>query len=535
MVLIRRRTCNSEWRWTRRLRVIGRAITCIVAFSLLLTGCVWFGNPEDDSSDSATDESADTASLVLVWGETPRSGSAGSYFTSVATSTGGTVVVGGNAEGAMNLGNSVSTTAGTAGKNALLVSYGSDGDADWAFQETDSTANSNIVAVASDSSGNIYAIVSIQGTAPTWSFGNGVDVGGVVSGSHGAVVKFNTSGTAQWSFVPTTAPDSYDFYDLVVADGTVYIAGIQRGNEQFDYGSGVTAKSAVDSRNHALVLTLDADDGTAVDAATTTASQYDSAFEGIGVDAAGNVYAAGNMTGTGPYSFAGDSGNVDVSGSSGGGVNTLIVSFDSNLDARWAKSVDDLAYSENAEFFGITVGSGAAYAVGSSDGSTSAFGDGVSYTSQSDSDEGIVVAYDLNGTTKWASGLVSASNGPEIYYTVAAVDSDAVYVGGYFLGNSTSTAKATFGAGVSVESDFEESEMALIVKYDLNGTALAARGARSETSDANSYAESLATGTDGRLYAAGAVDEDFAVTIAGTTFSGANASASNGLLLSFNP
>jgi hypothetical protein len=196
--------------------------------------------------------------------------------------------------------------------------------------------------------------------------------------------------------------------------------------------------------------------------------------------------------------------------------------------------VDDLAYSENAEFYGLTVGSDAVYAVGSSDGSTNGFGNGVSYTNRSGNDDGIVVAYDHSGTTLWSAGLVSATNSPEVYYETVAADSDGVYVGGYFIGNSTSTATATFAEDVSVSSDFE-SDMALVVKYDTSGTALVARGARGETADAYSYAYGLAIGSDGVLFAAGAITDDYPVTVGGTTFTGANDDGSNGLLLSFNP
>ena len=279
MALSQRTPIDLPWRRAVRRRAISRAILVIVAFSLLPTGCVWFGDPDNTSVDSDPDDPVNSPpddpdageSLELNWGETPRSGSAGSYFAAVAAASGEGLVIGGSAKGTIDFGNAINTTAGSSATAALLVSYDSDGDANWAFQESGSADYSNFAAVATDSSGNIYALVRIK-TTSTWNFGNGITVSGLVSGNHGAVVKFNASGTAQWSYVPTTAPDRYEFYDIAVADGTIYIAGIQRGNGEFTYGSGVTAQATVDGRNHALVLTLDATNGTAQDAATTTAS-----------------------------------------------------------------------------------------------------------------------------------------------------------------------------------------------------------------------------------------------------------------------
>src|SRR5262249_53393007 len=142
-----------------------------------------------------------------------------------------------------------------------------------------------------------------------------------------AIVKYDSSGIAQWARTMTKGSDASWFGSVAVdRSGSVYAAG-SIGEGTFDLGNGVTVTGT--TKNGAFIGTAGSgyavlakydSMGTAQWARTVSPGGSTSSFDSIAVDSSGNVYAAGSVGSTGIYDFgngatiateAHDSGNID--------------------------------------------------------------------------------------------------------------------------------------------------------------------------------------------------------------------------------
>jgi outer membrane protein assembly factor BamB len=185
------------------------------------------------------------------------SGGTDSNFNAVAVDSSGNIYAAGVQTGtdAYNYGTSVTpvTAQGTSSAtNVVLVKYNSLGTAQWAKSVSGGT-NSNFNAVAVDSSGNIYATGYQDGTG-AYTYGTSVAQG---TGSTNVVlVKYNSSGTAQWARTVSSG-SSASVFNAVAVDGSgIYAAGVQNGTDAYNYGSAarpVTATGGNSTGNAVLV------------------------------------------------------------------------------------------------------------------------------------------------------------------------------------------------------------------------------------------------------------------------------------------
>jgi hypothetical protein len=157
--------------------------------------------------------------------------------------------------GTYGFGNSVTATGASSGCNTVIVKYNSSGAAQWASTLTSgpSAAYTYFFGATSDSSGNIYAVGDIKGTG-TYGFGNSVTATGASSGYNTVIVKYNSSGAAQW--VGTLTSGSSDaFFNGVTSDssGNLYAVGAISGTGTYGFGNSVTATGASSSYNTLIV------------------------------------------------------------------------------------------------------------------------------------------------------------------------------------------------------------------------------------------------------------------------------------------
>ena len=121
------------------------------------------------------------------------------------------------------------------------MKYNSSGMAQWAQTVTAGSNDSvfNSVSVASD--GSVYAAGYISGTG-TYNFGNSVTATGTYGLHNIVLVKYNSSGVAQWAQT-VTAGSSYSRFNSVsvASDGSVYAAGYISGTGTYNFGNSVTA------------------------------------------------------------------------------------------------------------------------------------------------------------------------------------------------------------------------------------------------------------------------------------------------------
>ncbi len=369
-------------------------------------------------------------------------------------------------------------------------------NATWARSVNAGSSNSTFYSVAVDGSGNVYAAGYIDGNG-TYTFGNGVSVQATNDlGNNIVLVKYAPDGTAQWAR-SVSAPSFHSAFTSVAVDGSgnVYAAGFIYGSYTYTYtfGNGVSVQ-ATNSSGNTIVLVKYAPDGNA-QWARSVSGPNKSSFYSVAVDGSGDVYAAGFIEGTGTYTFGT---GVSAKGTYYG-YNTVLVKYDPNGTAQWARSVSE--GSSNSTFYSVAVdGAGNVYAAGSIRGTgTYTFGTGVSANGTYSYDNIVLVKYAPDSTAQWAR-TVSSGSSSSCFNSVAVDGSGNVYAAGSIRGTGT----YTFGTGVSANGTYSYDNIVL-VKYAPDSTAQWARTVSSGSS--SSCFNSVAVDGAGNVYAAGYIDK----------------------------
>lgn len=347
---------------------------------------------------------------VAQWAKTLTTGPADSSFNALALDSTGAIIVVGNTigDGFFDFGNGVTLTGtgqgpapkGIEGSSVLLVKYSSTGVPQWArtLGETGPLADSAFTDVALDLSGNIYAAGSI-GSDSTFNFGNGVTVsGGADYAINTLLVKYNSSGIAQWA--RSTETDSEQqapigmllmstFYSVAVDPfGAVYVGGELRGGDAVGFGNNVTVEGAYAGGSNALLVKYDAS-GSPVWARTTTESSASTDIRAIGLGAGGSLFAAGAAYDNNSVSFGN---NASVTTQCTSCYSPLLLKYDSSGNALVAKSGNGYGSSY---FTALSVDpSGAVYAGGTIRGAGRYTFDNVSVEAVYSGVNGVLVRYD---------------------------------------------------------------------------------------------------------------------------------------------
>jgi hypothetical protein len=361
-----------------------------------------------------------------------------------------------------------------------------------------SASDFNGVSVASD--GSVYAAGDIFGTG-AYNFGPSVMSQGTCTSSNIVLVKYNSSGAAQWARTVTAGSDQSSFSSVsVTSDGSaVYAAGYIYGTGTYNFGNGVTATGTYIGSNVVLVQ-YNSSTGVAQWARTLTAGSNVSSFSSVAEASDGSVYAAGYIYGTGTYNF----GNGVTAAGPTNGPNLVLVKYSNTGLAQWARTV---AGSDQSSFNGVSVASDglSVYAAGYIAGTgTYDFGNSViSAGTYTNGGSVVLVKYDsISGFAQWAQ-TVTAGPGDSLFTSVSAVTSDgSVYAAGYIQGAGA----YTFGIGVPpITGTSTDGINMVLVKYNSAGVAQWAQTVTAgSTSSENLFGVSVAT--DGSVYAAGYID-----------------------------
>ncbi len=380
--------------------------------------------------------------LQAQWAQTLTAGSGPNYYYGVAIDISGNLYAAGAVFGASaySFGNGVSASGSSGSYNTLLVKCNSSGLARWAQTLTagsGGSAEAEFYGLAVDGSGNVYAAGFSYGTT-TYGFGNGVSATGTSSGANVLLVKYNSAGQAQWAQTLASGGSGNQIgFQSVAVDGSgnVYAAGIIEGTGSYGFGNSI---SAAGSASNNVVLVKYNSSGAARWAQTFTSGTNVGAvpyYYGVAVDGSGNVYAAGSIAGTTSYGF----GNGVTATGTAGGNNALLVKYNSSGQAQWAQTLTaGSGFSDYAVFQGLAVdGSGNVYAVGTAGGTTTyGFGNGVTATGLTTSDNALTVKYNSAGVAQWAQTLTAASSSGAAFFNGVAVDASGnIYAAGLPRGN----------------------------------------------------------------------------------------------------
>jgi hypothetical protein len=272
-----------------------------------------------------------------------------SVFNSVAVASDGSVYAAGYiGSGIYNFGNVTVNTVMNAGLNLILVKYDGSGNALWAKTVIAGSGYSYFYSAAAASDGSVYAAGFIAGSG-TYDFGDGVTTKGTSSLDNNAVlVKYNSSGNAQWAKTVTAGSDQSVFKSVSVAsDGSVYAAGYVNGTGTYNFGGNSKAVTGAFTGDNLVLVKYDSL-GTAQWAQTVTAGISISRFDSVSAAPDGSVYAAGYISETGTYNFGN---GVIAAGTSA--YSLVLVKYDSTGLAQWAQTA--VEGNDGSIFNGVSV------------------------------------------------------------------------------------------------------------------------------------------------------------------------------------
>jgi hypothetical protein len=196
------------------------------------------------------------ASGNALWAKTVTTGSTQSMFEAVAVDGAGNVYAAGCQQGTgyYRYGTTplVEVSGASSLYNVVLVKYDPSGNAQWAKTVTTGSNNSYFYAVAVDG-GAVYAAGRQYGTG-SYTYGTTplVETAGASFFNNVVLVKYDTSGTAQWA--RTVAGSNSSMFSAAALGGSaIYAAGSQQGMGLYDYGDGKTAAGGSSGNNVALV------------------------------------------------------------------------------------------------------------------------------------------------------------------------------------------------------------------------------------------------------------------------------------------
>jgi hypothetical protein len=349
---------------------------------------------------------------------------------------------------------------------ALIVKFDSDGEVLWAKSTDSGTAvgtGSSVssvdtfTSVAIDQSGNLYAAGKLYISD---------------ANTYAVLIKYDPDdGSVLWTQAVTkiTGSGNRTTFAGVATDGlgNAYVVGSQyRGTYQ--YGDLIVEKPASGYPSTQAVLLKYNSIGIAQWVKTTTNTKPGSAissnnsfFNSVAVDQnSKDVYVAGDMDG-GTEIYGNNVSVTEVFT----GYNALLVKYNSNGIAQWAKSA--VTAPGDSLFYGVTVDEfGNVYAAGSQYGTT-AFDYGCGNVSAGyQGSNGLLVKYNSNGTPLWAKS--TTSGGAHSYFRGVAADGIGnVYVAGE-IHSGTSYTDIDFGCG-NVHHFYIDT--AVIVQYSSDGVA----------------------------------------------------------------
>jgi len=441
---------------------------------------------------------------VAQWAQTVAYGSSGgvnseasSGFNSVSADSSGNAYAAGYIDAyTYYFSNGVGPLQGSALGALLLVQYNSSGEAQWA-QTVSGPSCSGLQAVSVDNRGNVYAAgFTCSGG---YDFGNGVTVVAADPLSNTLLVKYNSSGAAQWARSLVSGSAKAQFTSVSVdRSGNIYTAGYISGTGAYDFGNNVTAAGVYSGGKNIILVKYDPS-GVAqwAHSVTSASASVASSFTSVSVDSNGNVYAAGAVD-EGVYNF----GN-GVTANSLQQYNIVLVKYSTSGVAQWAQTVT--FGSAPLYFNSVSVdSSGNIYAAGH-----------IVYTGQFNFGNNVVISanntdpaagnillvkYNTSGVAQWAQTVASASNNSG--FNAVNVDNS----GNIYAAGSLQPGTCDFGNNVTV-TGIPQSQNTLLVQYNSSGEAQAAQTVTA-VGDVlnNSGLTSVSEDSSGNVYAAGYID-----------------------------
>jgi hypothetical protein len=209
----------------------------------------------------------------------------------------------------------------------------------WATK-MDGSGNDQGRAVETDSSGNVY-VTGFFASDPLTIYNSDGNASGITldnAGSNGAfIVKYNSSGVAQWATRIDGTGDDRAFAIAVDASGNIHVTGRYTGTVTIYSVGDVTFGTLANAGGTAAFIVKYNSSGVAQWATRIDGTGNDQG-DGITVDSSGNVYVSGRYTGTVTIYSAGDVSFGTLANA--GGTAAFVVKYNSSGVAQWATRID---------------------------------------------------------------------------------------------------------------------------------------------------------------------------------------------------
>lgn len=296
------------------------------------------------------------------------SGNGNSEYNSISTDGTYLYLAGEISNKTVVFGNSITSIGSYLNGNVLLVKYNLDGAAQWAKTVTAAADISSLQKVMTDNSGNCYVAAEVRGTGE-FDFGNSVKINGPATGYNDVLVKYDTTGTAQYA--KNIIDDKNDY--SIDGVGNLYAVGKISGTGTIDLGDGVSVIGA--HSGYGVLIVKYNSTGVTQWGRTIESATKDSFFKSIDVDrSTGFIYAVGIINGIGTTDFGS---NVRITQCFNGNTG-LILKYNSLGQAQWAQTINDGTGGSSYE--SVYCRGGVIFAKGAIGAGSYNFGNGVTST-----------------------------------------------------------------------------------------------------------------------------------------------------------
>ena len=337
-----------------------------------------------DSAGNTLGSQYETSSGFITWAGTQQLGtSLGDIGEKIILDSSNNIYISGNTYGALD-GNSNSGE-----RDLFLLKYNSSGTKQWT-KLLGTTEFEYGHSVMSDSSNNIYV---------TGRTGGGLDGNTSSGGEDLILVKYNSSGTKQWTRQLGSSENEYAYGLNVDSSNNIYITGTTRGGLDGNNNSGgndiflVKYNSSGTKQWTEQLGTSASDDG-----------------RGVAVDSSNNIYVTGST-----------SGGLDGNNNSGGN-DIFLVKYNSSGTKQWT---EQLGTSSEDVALRVTIDSSDnIYVTGYTSG-------GLDNNTNSGDWDIFLLKYNSSGTKQWTQQL--GSSGRESGEDLAVDNSSNIYVTGNAL------------------------------------------------------------------------------------------------------
>ncbi len=412
----------------------------------------------------------------------------------------GNVYIAGRFSGTVDFDPNASTTNLTSAGSVdgFFAKYTSEGNLVWA-KNIGGIGNDDIREIEVDASGNIYVSGRFGSTA---DFDPDAGVFNLTSAGGNDVffAKYTSNGSLIWAKSIGSTGDDRVRGSILDASGNLYISGHFNGTVDFDPDAGTTNLTSAGGAD--TFFAKYASDGSLIWAKGVGGTSNDESYS-ITLDNSGNIYIAGEFSGT--ADFDPDAGTTNII--SAGGTDAFFAKYDNNGALLWAKNVggisNDRANSIAVNTSGVVYLTG--YFIGTADLNPDA---GTTNLSSAGGQDIFFAKYATDGSLIWANGIGGTDNDRGV--SIALDNSGDLYITGSFqLTVDFDPSSATTNLISNGAPDV------FFAKYRSNGTLVWAKNVGGSLGD---YGNSITLDAVGYLYVTG----DFRNTVdfnpgAGTT------------------